>query len=44
MDVNPNEAPEGYVAVKSWGCDGCAFDVVSDDWTCEWLEVTDTAP
>ena len=37
MDVNPNEAPEGYVAVKSWGCDGCAFDVVSDDWMCKCL-------
>lgn len=23
--LNPNEAPPGYVAVKSLNCDGCAF-------------------
>lgn len=25
MPVNPNEAPEGFVAVESYSCDPCAF-------------------
>lgn len=25
MPVNPNEAPEGFVAVEQDGCDGCYF-------------------
>ena len=23
--IDPNEAPEGYLAVEYCGCDGCAF-------------------
>lgn len=23
--IDPNEAPEGYLAVEYFGCDGCAF-------------------
>ena len=26
MKVNPNEAPEGYVAIAEGSCYGCAFD------------------
>ena len=32
MPVNPNEAPEGYEAVESNGCDGeCAFEYRSKE-------------
>ena len=32
MAVNPNEAPEGYEAVESNGCDGeCAFEYRSKE-------------
>ena len=27
--VDPNEAPEGYLAVECCGCDGCAFKYIS---------------
>ena len=29
--VDPSEAPEGCVAVKSRGCDRCAFTYVDED-------------
>ena len=34
MPVDPNEAPEGFVAVAAGSlatCDGCAFDPLPDD-------------
>ena len=29
--VDPNEAPEGYLAVEYCGCDGCAFTYIDKD-------------
>ena len=31
MAVNPNEAPEGYVAVEAEGCGGCVFEYLSKE-------------
>ena len=32
MQVNPNEAPEGYIAVEGHDCRECAF--IADDTMC----------
>ena len=29
--IDPNEAPEGYLAVEGSGCFGCAFKYISAD-------------
>lgn len=38
-DVNPAEAPEGYVAVHTQGrfggCNGCAFSIPEGECSCE---------
>ena len=36
--IDPNEAPEGYLAVEYRGCDGCAFKYGSAD--CLFAECT----
>ena len=36
MAINPNEAPEGYVAVEGSGCEDCAFkDCSAECWYAE---------
>ena len=36
MAINPNEAPEGYVAVEGSGCKGCALkDRTVECWHAE---------
>ena len=34
MKVNPNEAPEGYIAIETASCDGCALDAAEHNKLC----------